>query len=117
MKLQEIIKSIKVGDKLYWQNQKRPFTVKARDERYIICTKPYNFKKTVTYSIIDTVDLICGPNNYVFNPYDYEEQKDIEQSLKDLENNKYEISSRHLANFFDCFFKAKIDNKLISLAV
>lgn len=115
MKLEEILKNIKVGDKLFWVNQKQPYTVKARNKRYIIVTKPFNLKKTVCYSIIDTKCLICGPNNYVFNPYDYSKQEDIEQSLKDLGKGEYEISYRHQANFLDCFLKIKTNNKTISL--
>ena len=44
---------VKVGDKVYVPNEKQPYRVKARDERYIICTKPFNLKHTVLYFIID----------------------------------------------------------------
>ena len=33
---------VEVGDKVYIPDQKRPYRVRARDDRYIICTKPYN---------------------------------------------------------------------------
>lgn len=112
----DILAHLEVGDKIYWIGQKRPYAIKARDERYIICTQPCNFHKSVMYSIIDTEELICAPNNLVFNPYNYKKQEDIEQSLNDLEKGEYELSYRHRANFIKCFdrFKKDNDNNIIS---
>lgn len=33
---------VNVGDKVYFPNEKKPYRVRARDERFIICTKPIN---------------------------------------------------------------------------
>lgn len=33
---------VNVGDKISIPGEKKPYTVRARDERYIICTKPFN---------------------------------------------------------------------------
>lgn len=44
-----------IGDKVYVPGEKRPYTDRVRDDRYIICTKPYNPKRTVLYFIIDLV--------------------------------------------------------------
>ena len=38
---------VEVGDKIYVPNEKKPYKVRARDDRYIICTKPYNPQHTV----------------------------------------------------------------------
>jgi hypothetical protein len=46
---------VKVGDIIRVPNSKRKFTVQARDERYIICTQPFNLKHTVIYFIIITL--------------------------------------------------------------
>ena len=40
---------VEVGDKVYVPNEKKPYKVRARDDRYIICTKPYNPQHTVLY--------------------------------------------------------------------
>lgn len=90
----EILKLLKVGDKIYYKNEKRGYEIKARNARYLICTKPFNPKRTVTYTILDSEELINSTNNCVFNPYDYTSQKDIDESLVDLENGLYELSSR-----------------------
>ena len=40
---------VRVGDKIYISGEKRPYTVQCRDDRYIICTKPFNLQHTVQY--------------------------------------------------------------------
>ena len=51
---------VDVGDKIYIPGEKRPYTVQCRDDRYIICTKPFNLRHTVQYFIIDLVDKILA---------------------------------------------------------
>lgn len=55
-----------VGDKIYFPTEKRPYKVRACDDRYIICTKPYNPKRTVLYTIIDLKENIRGTENLIF---------------------------------------------------
>lgn len=43
----------KRGQKIWFEGEKRPYTVRACDERFAICTKPFNLRKTVLYTIID----------------------------------------------------------------
>ena len=57
---------VEVGDMVYIPEYKRPFRVKARDNRYIICTKPYNPQHTVIYFIIDLQDKWIAPDDSVF---------------------------------------------------
>lgn len=75
---------IKQGSRVYFEREKRPYTVKACDGHYAICTKPFAAKKTVMYTIIDLKEGIRGTNNMVFNPYDYAVQEDIDKCLSDL---------------------------------
>lgn len=86
---------IKVNDKVYFSSEKAPYTVKAFDGRYAICTKPYNFKKTVMYTIVDFKEDKRSTNNLVFNIYDYKVQKDIDQCLKDLRSGEIQLSRRN----------------------
>lgn len=86
---------IKVKDKVYFKSEKRPYTIKAFDGRYAICTKPYNPKRTVMYTIIDFKEAKRGPNNLVFNMYDYKIQEDIDQCLADLKDGVIELSKRN----------------------
>ncbi|WP_188131190.1 hypothetical protein [Paraburkholderia panacisoli] len=39
----------------------------ARNERYLICTRPFNPQRTVLYTTGDWVDEIRGPDNVVFS--------------------------------------------------
>ena len=84
---------VKVGDKVYIPTDKRPYRVRARDDRYIICTKPFNIKHTVLYFIIDLVDRWRAPDNMVFC-FGYETDKDCMDRLKELQEGKIELSQR-----------------------
>jgi hypothetical protein len=87
--------NIKIGDKIKFIPEKQKYTVKAKSDRYLICTKPFNLKKTVLYTIIDLERLVRGTNDRIFNPYDYAIQEDINECLKDLESGQVEVSHRN----------------------
>ena len=84
---------VKVGDKVYIPKQKRPFKVRARDERYIICTKPYNPQHTVIYFIVDLIEKWRAPDNMVFC-CGYETDADCQERLKELQSGEIELSQR-----------------------
>lgn len=84
----------KVGDKIYFAEEKKPYTVRACDERFLICTKPYNFKpKTVIYTIVDLVAGIRGADNYSIGWCDYYETEDCEQMLDELQETANEVTT------------------------
>lgn len=85
---------VNIGDKVYLPDEKYPWTVRARDERYIICTKPYNPKHTVRYFVIDLYDKVRGTDNMVFcNGYETDEQ--CLERLDELQRGLIEISHRN----------------------
>lgn len=84
---------VSVGDKVYIPTDKRPYTVKARDDRYIICTKPFNVKHTVLYFIIDLLNKWRAPDNMIFCS-GYETDEDCVERLKELQNGTIELSRR-----------------------
>lgn len=84
---------VRVGDKVYIPQHKRPFRVKARDDRYIICTKPFNARHTVIYFIVDLVDKWRAPDNMIFCS-GYETDEDCQERLKELQNGEIELSVR-----------------------
>ncbi len=84
---------LKPGDPVYVPNEVRPFLVKCRDDRYIICTKPFNPKRTVMYFIIDLKLGIRGQDNMVFCS-GYETQEQCEERLKELQTGWIEVSRR-----------------------
>lgn len=57
---------LNVGDKVKFRNEAMRYTVQACDERFAICTKPFNPKRTVLYSIIDFKENVRGTENLVF---------------------------------------------------
>lgn len=84
---------VEIGDKVYIPEHKRPFRVKARDDRYIICTKPFNAQHTVIYFIVDLVDKWRAPDNMIFC-FGYETDEQCQERLKELQNGKIELSVR-----------------------
>ena len=86
--------NLKKGDPVFIGTEKRPYRVKCRDERFIICTKPYNPKRTVMYFIVDLEEQRRGPDNMVFCS-GYETQEQCEMRLKELQQGLIEVSHRH----------------------
>lgn len=86
-------RDLKPGDPVFVPNEVRPYRVKCRDDRFIICTKPYNPKRTVMYFIIDLVKGIRGPDNMIFC-FGYETQEECEERLKELQAGQIEVSQR-----------------------
>lgn len=84
---------VEVGDKVYIPDQKRPYKIRARDERYIICTKPYNPQKTVLYFIIDLVDRWRAPDDRLFC-MGYKTDEDCKERLEELQTGKINLSVR-----------------------
>ncbi len=84
---------VEIGDKVYVPKEKRPYRVRARDERYIICTKPYNPQRTVRYFIVDLKERVRGPDNMVFCS-GYESDEDCAERLKELQSGEIEVSWR-----------------------
>ena len=84
---------VEVGDKVYIPNDKRPYRVRVRDDRYIICTKPFNPQHTVLYFIIDLVDKWRAPDDRIFCA-GYETDEDCNERLKELQEGLIGLSVR-----------------------
>ena len=87
-------KELKTGDPVFVWNEVRPYSVKCRDERFIICTKPFNPKRTVMYFIVDLERYVRGTDNSVFCS-GYETQEQCEERLKELREGRIEVSYRN----------------------
>lgn len=82
---------VQVGDKVYVPKEKKPYRVKARDDRFIICTKPCF--GTVLYFIVDLKERWRAPDNMVFcSGYETEEQ--CKERLAELQSGEIELSRR-----------------------
>lgn len=86
---------IENGSKIKFAEEKQAYTVKATDGRYAICTKPFNLKKTVIYTVVDIKSKIRSTLDYIFSPYDYTKQSDINRALKDLQTGEAGLSRRN----------------------
>ena len=89
-----IFETVKAGDPVYLPGEVRPYRVKCRDDRFIICTKPYNPKRTVMYFIVDLKEKRRGPDNSVFCA-GYETQEQCDERLKELQTGWIEVSHRY----------------------
>lgn len=83
----------KVGDRIRFAEEKQAYTVKARSDRYLICTKPFNARRTVLYCIVDFKRGERGPDNMVFG-MGYETDADIFNRFQELTLGEIEVSHR-----------------------
>lgn len=81
-----------LGAKVYVPGERRGFVVRARNERYAICTKPYF--STVRYFILDARQGIRGPENLVFG-MGAETDEDCEAMLERLRAGETEVTHRN----------------------
>lgn len=74
---------IDIGSKIRFEREKQKYTVQASNEYFAICTKPFNPKKTVLYTIIDWREDIRGAENLIFC-MGAETREKCEQCFKEL---------------------------------
>jgi hypothetical protein len=82
------------GQKIKFTNEKRPYRVRACNDRFVICTKPFNLQHTVLYTIIDLEKNIRGTENLVFC-MGFESDQDCHDALERLMSGESEISRRN----------------------
>lgn len=85
---------MKVGDKLRFAEEKQRYTVQAADERYAVCTKPFNPCRTVLYTIVDFQQQVRGTENLVFC-MGFETRKLCREALVRLRSGVSEVSYRN----------------------
>lgn len=88
-----------VGAKVKFRSEKLRYTVQASDERFAVCTKPFNAQNTVLYAIIDFQEKVRGPENLIFG-MGAETREQCEEMLerlngRDEESLHTEVSHRH----------------------
>jgi hypothetical protein len=86
--------TLKTGDKVWFEGEKQGYTVQARSDSYIVCTKPFNAQNTVLYTIIDTEEGIRGTENLIFCG-GFETKEDCDEALERLEKGVSEVSHRN----------------------
>lgn len=90
------------GTKLQWKGQKRRFKVVARNDNFIIITRPYNPEKTYEYSILDLEYMKCNHDNY-YCKYNYQDTKECEEAIRELQKGRNEENKTGFEN--DCYLQ------------
>jgi len=82
------------GDKIKFAEEKQRYTIRACNERFAICTKPFNCKKTTLYTIVDLLENVRGRENLIFAA-GAETDQECRRMLVRLKKGKTEVSHRH----------------------
>ena len=83
-----------VGAKIKFKAEKQRYTVQASNERFAVCTKPFNAQRTVLYTIIDFEQQIRGTENLIFG-MGFETRGLCEEALERLSKGETEVSRRN----------------------
>lgn len=83
-----------VCNRIKFAEEKRPYTIQAMGKRYLVCTKPFNPKRTVLYTVVDLDEQIRGTENLVFG-LGAETKEQCEEMLRRLESGETEVSHRN----------------------
>lgn len=55
-----------VGSRITFAEEVRAYTVRARSDRYLVCTKPFAPLRTVLYTVVDLLENVRGTENLIF---------------------------------------------------
>lgn len=77
--------SYQPGQRIKFAEEKQSYKIIAANDRFLICTKPFNAIKSFLYTIVDLQDKRRGPDNMIFGPqFDYNKPAQAEKALKIL---------------------------------
>jgi hypothetical protein len=99
-------------DRVWFSSNKKSFKVRECNDRFAICTQPFNLQpKTVLYTIIDFDRNVRGEDNLIFSVYDYYSDEDCKQAMEDLISGEIEVSYKRNKNTILDIVKVKHKNK------
>ena len=84
---------VKTGDRIKFAEERQSYKVCAADERYAVCIKPFNARKTTLYTIIDFERGERGPDDRIFSRR-YETDDDAARALGELQSGDIAVSHR-----------------------
>ena len=82
------------GSKVKFLEEKQKYTVRASNVAFAVCTKPFNARKTIFYTVIDWFNDIRGTENLIFG-FGVKTDKQCKEMLERLTQGKSEVSSRN----------------------
>jgi len=89
-----VTNNFEVGRKIKFQAEKQRYTIIGKTDRYLICIKPFNARRTYMYTIVDLVEQERGPDHWLLGNYCYEDTEDVVRCLKDLVSGECKLSPR-----------------------
>lgn len=100
--LEEALEKIPPGAKINFDYEKKRYTVRARNKRYIIMSKPFNLHGyKFAYSIIDIENMEMSRSNIIFDNTNYLDEEECKEAIKLLESGEMELSRRAVARCED----------------
>lgn len=82
-----------IGDKIFFAEEKLPYTVRACDNRFLVCTKVFKLKpKTVLHTIVDLEAGIRSTDGCSIGTYSYDDDYSCKLNLEELQSGKSYIS-------------------------
>lgn len=82
------------GQKVWFEGERMSYTIKAADKRFAVCTKPFNARHTVLYTIIDQEKQIRGTENLIFCQ-GFETDFQCKEALQRLTSGETKVSHRN----------------------
>lgn len=61
-----MLATAKTGDHVRFADEKLKYQIQAVGARYLVCTKPFNARRTVLYTVVDLEEQVRGTENLVF---------------------------------------------------
>lgn len=90
---------LEVGDKFRFSAEVQRYTIRARDNRFIIMTKPFNLKRTYFYTIVDLDRGGRGDDNLLFGSDEpYNTTQGAVENLRLLQTGYMEVSRRNFVS-------------------
>lgn len=87
------LRAIGVGTRIWFAEEKMPYTVQASNVAFCILTKPFAAQHTVMYCAIDWEFDLRGPENLIFGR-GAETKEQCEEMLQRLTSGETQVSSR-----------------------
>lgn len=85
---------LEIGDKIKFAEEKQRYTIRAVNDRFAVCNKPFNAQKTVIYTVIDFEKNIRGTENLIFGA-GAETNRQCARMLKRLTKGETKVSHRN----------------------
>lgn len=85
---------LQVGNRVKFTGERQAYTVQAANQRFAVCTKPFNPRRSVLYSIVDFERSVRGTEDLIFC-MGFETRQQCDEALDRLATGESEVSYRN----------------------